>query len=142
MEPRKLDMFGQTIQEYEKLKERAEEIFDIFAKYNKINMNRTTVEKIEIDERGFDVTTESSYCCGEYEKDYYDFPSILLLQSDEDVDAYFKQKREEKDEQERQEKMRKDAEEKRRKEAAEIKLLGELIVKYPLYAKTIVESQK
>lgn len=120
------DMFGQIVQDYETLKERAEQVFDIRGKHLK---QYGTVYNIDITETTVEIETQDYYR-GETDTHYYSFPAEYLLQSDEELHQLFAQERVREDERIRLEQERKRQQEQAKTEAYEREQLKKLLQKY------------
>lgn len=124
------DLFGVIEQSYEQLQERAKEIFYIRNEYRFGYLSQgTTITNINIDPY-YTVIESQAPWGGEYEDYCCDFPSSLLLQTDDEVREYFKLEQEKLDEKKRLEKKHEEERLSRERENRERAELDRLLKKY------------
>lgn len=120
------DMFDQIVQDYDQLKTRAEEVFEIRHKHLGGHSN---IESIEFFEKSVWIET-SRYCCGDTDYDSCSFPHEYLLMSDDEVHTAFAKEKADLDEQRRLEKEKKESDEKERQEAWKTQQLTNLLQEF------------
>lgn len=121
------DLFGQILQDYNQLKRRAEEIFEIYGEH--FNTEKQYVETIDIDMFTVEITT-SWYSYGEHNNDYHSFPASLLLGTTEEAHQYFRGEKIRIAEQTAREKAEQERKERERTERYEREQLAKLLTKY------------
>jgi hypothetical protein len=122
------DMFNQIIQDYDQLKKRAEEVFDIRSKYLK---SFGQVRDIDLCDDMVEITTEY-YCRGDTDTLYYGFPMSYLLNTNEELDGIFNTEKLAEELKNQQEKEKEKQKEQARTEKFERGQLAKYLAKYGL----------
>lgn len=124
------DLFNDIVQSYEQLQERAKQIFYISSRFNIHSYSQgNNITNVNVYPDHTEIESES-YCCGETESYYWEFPSLLLLWTDDEVREYFRKEKEKYDEEEKLEKCRREEKRKQELEAREKAELERLLKKY------------
>jgi len=124
------DMFNQIVQDYDQLKKRAEEVFDIRSKYLESSGYVKEVDLYYSDDN-VEITTEE-YFRGDTNTYYYGFPMSYLLNTNEELNEIFKAEKLAEELKKQQEKEKRKQEEQARTEKFEREQLAKYLAKYGL----------